>query len=174
MDPSSLISHDVASLVQTCSRADSFVVLILHPSSFIPHSSFFFVRLGGNGVSFDIDRDELQCRWRRRTLHRRWTIAAQDLDQDLATRDDLLHTCPIFVLIMHNDVERREIRLNSLEEPIRLLQAPRTTGSESKLVHEQATDQTQLKSTHILEQILQSQALPKLDRRHLHVVVFRR
>ena len=74
---------------------------------------------------------------------------------------------------MHDDVERREIRLNSLEEPIRLLQA-RTTGSESTLVHEQATDQTQLKSTHILEQILQSQALPKLDRRHLHVVVFRR
>ena len=112
-----------ASLVQTCSRADSFVVLILHPSFLIPHSSFFFVRLGGNGVSFDIDRDELQCRWRRRTLHRRWTIAAQDLNQDLATRDDLLHTCPIFVLIMHDDVERREIRLNSLEEPIRLLQA---------------------------------------------------
>lgn len=112
-----LFKHAHALIHSLCS------FFILHSSSFIPHSSFFFVRLGGNGVSFDIDRDELQCRRRQRTLHRRWTIAAQDLDQDLAARDDLLHTCPIFVLIMHDHVERREIRLNSLEEPIRLLQA---------------------------------------------------
>ncbi len=83
------------------------------------HVLFLSVRSGGYYV---FNCDELPCRRGPHSLRRCRTIGGQDIYKRLATLDVLFNADPIFLIPMHDDVKRREIRLNSLEEPARVLQ----------------------------------------------------